>query len=152
MRLGKEGYTPCKTAQQRTKVWTYNCQLANESRIRQWSEEFRDAYVLMQGTQRRYEASHGEKALQQWRTDYHMIYEVKVPKNYRGHRPDGVLVMVLLGVMSIVTKVLVPKEKAIEARGLAVRVSRGQYDLCLCTVYCPLGTRDPDGQRKTEKL
>ena len=62
MRLAKEGYTPYKTEVQRTKVWTYNCQLANESRIRQWSEEFRDAYVLVHGTQRRYEASRGEKA------------------------------------------------------------------------------------------
>ena len=77
-----------------------------------------------------------------------MIYEVKVPSTKRGHRPDGVLIMLPLGVAPIVKKVLIPKDKAIEARAMAIRVARGHYDLCLCTVYCPLGARGRDGNKQ----
>ena len=131
-RMKDEGYCPSNGLRYFTNVWTYNCQMANVERIRDWGHEFKDSYALFQGTQRTYDVSTGERSLQQWRTDTHEIYEARAPKNKQGHRPEGVLVMAPRGVAPIMQKVLVPRDKELEGRAMAVWFARDLYDICAC--------------------
>ena len=73
------------------RIWSYNCQMANATRLRDWSRELAKCFVLMQGTSRTYDPDKGERGLQQWSTDDHDIIEAKVAKKTRGPQPDGVL-------------------------------------------------------------
>ena len=59
--LAREGYNPGRAFREDTVVWSYNCQMANPTRIREWSREFQHHMVLMQGTQRTYDQTIGEK-------------------------------------------------------------------------------------------
>ena len=79
-RLCKEGLTPEAALRGKTRVWSWNCQMANPDRLGWWSPCFKDSVVLLQGTQRTYNADRGEKALQQWTTDAHEVIEFKVAR------------------------------------------------------------------------
>ena len=120
-RLSKEGLTPEAALRGRTRVWSWNCQMANNERLGWWSPCFKDAIVLFQGTQRTYNADRGEKALQQWTTGEHDVIEFKVVRKAQGgHRPEGVLMLFPRGVRHTLKKLMVPQDKALEGRGMAV--------------------------------
>ena len=127
--------------------------MANPTRLRTWSHEFRNSIVLMQGTQRQYDPSKGERTLSQWQTEYHGVIEAEVrKKNQGGPQPEGIFIMAPKGMFKISRKVLVPTNMELEGRGLMIWFSRGLYDLTLTTIYCPLGDRDVQNHRKTERL
>ena len=149
----REGYAPGKAFREDTVIWSYNCQMANPTRLRTWSYEFRNSMVLMQGTQRQYDPSKGERTLSQWQTEYHGVIEAEVrKKNQGGPQPEGIFIMAPKGMFKISRKVLVPTNMELEGRGLMIWFSRGLYDLTLTTIYCPLGDRDVQNHRKTERL
>ena len=81
----RDGYSPGKAFREDTIIWSYNCQMANSTRLRAWSYEFKGAMVLMQGTQRQYDPSKGERALCQWQTEHHDVVEFRV----RGKKTGG---------------------------------------------------------------
>ena len=127
--------------------------MANADRLKWWTPCFRDCFVLLQGTQRTYDLSRGEKALQQWTTGEHDVIEFKVIRKAQGgHRPEGVLMLFPRGVRHTLKKLMVPQDKALEGRGMAVWLQRGLWDVCFVTLYCPLGNREVENLRKTEKL
>ena len=151
--LQKEGYNPGKAFREDTVIWSYNCQMANHTRIREWSAELKHQMILLQGTQQTYDPTLGEKTLTRWQTDYHDVIEARVQKKARqGHQPEGVTIMVPKGMFKIAKKVVVPTAKELEGRGLMIWFSRGLYDLVLTTMYCPLCDRDVQNHRRTEKL
>ena len=151
-RMVREGYNPTRGLHRWTHVWSYNCQMANEGRLKEWGHEFKDCFALLQGTQRTYEPCKGERSIQKWNTDTHDIIEHRARKRGKHSQPEGVLVMAPRGMTGIVKQILIPSAGELEGRGLAVRFSRGLYDVCVVTVYCPLGDRDPNNHKKTEKL
>ena len=149
----REGYSPGKAFREDTVIWSYNCQMANPTRLRAWSYEFRNSMVLMQGTQRQYDPAKGERTLCQWQTEHHDVVEARVRKKKQGGpQPEGVLIMIPKGMLKISRKILVPTNAELEGRGLMIWFSRGLYDLTLTTIYCPLGDRDVQNNRRTERL
>ena len=56
-RLRQEGYDPSYGLRHKTRVWSYNCQMANSSRIHLWAQEWQDCFALLQGTSRVYDLS-----------------------------------------------------------------------------------------------
>ena len=78
--MSREGYNPGKAFREDTVIWSHNCQMANDTRLRDWSYEYKNAMVLMQGTQRVYDPTLGEKHCAHWQTDFHDIVEARVPK------------------------------------------------------------------------
>ena len=92
------GIDPRKALRDRTRVWSWNCQMASDERLKWWAPCFRDTFVLLQGTQRTYNLDRGERAIQKWTLDYHDVLEFKVARKARGgHRPEGVLMMLPRG-------------------------------------------------------
>ena len=135
-RLKQEGYDPSFGLRHKTKVWSYNCQMANNNRIRMWAQEWQDCFVLLQGTSRAYDETKGEKTLQLWHTDTHDVFEAKVAKKTRGGpQPEGVMLMAPKGMHKIVKKVMVPTAKDIEGRAIAVWFSS-------CLLYTSPSPRD----------
>ena len=151
--LRSEGYDPKFAFRGKSSVWTYNCQMADAGRMRLWGEEFEGEYVALQGTQGTYRPECGERALQQWSSDTHDVIEFKVQKKKKkGYSPEGVAVWAPKGMQRLVKRVMVPSAKELEGRGMAVWYSRGLFDLCIVSVYCPLGDRNPENKRRTERL
>ena len=149
--MPRSTWKPAQGLRDFTTVLSYNFQHANDTRLRTWAPEFLNCYVAMQGTQRTYHSNKDEKTLQQWCTDTHVIYEHKVQRR-KGPQSEGVLIMAPRGMETILKKVLLPSDKDLEGRAMAVWFSRGLYDICIVSVYCPLGDRDPVNHKKTEKL
>ena len=52
----------------------------------------------------------------------------------------------------LVIRVMVPTAKDLEGRGLAVWYSRGLFDLCIISVYCPLAGRNPENKQRIQRL
>ena len=52
----------------------------------------------------------------------------------------------------LVKRVMVPTSKDLEGRGLAVWYSRGLFDLCIISVYCPLAGRNPENKQRIQRL
>lgn len=160
-RLKQEGYDLRQGLHGTTQAWTYNCQMANADRIRIWGEEFKDSFCAMQGTQRtseqnkceKSEQNKGEKSIQGWSSATHDILEYKASRQGRmGQQLEGVLVMAPLGMHRIVKQVLLPTSKDLEGRAMGVWYSRGQFQFCVVSVYCPSGDRSPENVSKTERL
>ena len=84
-----DGFDMGRTYRDRQACWSYNCQMANMSRLRQWSSELTKCFVLLQGTSRTFDSSKGERSLSQWQTDDHDIVEARVAKKAKGPQPDG---------------------------------------------------------------
>ena len=61
--MKKEGYNPGAKFREDNVIWSWNCQMANPTRIRLWSAELKGAIILMQGTQRTYDSQRGERTL-----------------------------------------------------------------------------------------
>ena len=111
------------------------------------------AVVLLQGTQRRYDPDLGQQTLAQQHYDTHLVIEARVPIKRKGKcQPEGVAMMVPPRYQAIIKSIYTPSAPELQGRGLAVRLSRGIYDVCYMTMYCPLGGQDPQGHRKCEKL
>ena len=150
--LAIKGYTPTKGMHEETTFWSYSRQSASEARFRTQGAEFRRAFVAMQGTARTYRGEEGERTTQLWSTEEHDVFEVRVQKKARGYQPEGCAVLAPKGMKSITKKVMTPSDKVLEGRGIAVRFSRGLFDLTIVSVYCPSGDRDPGNRKRTEKL
>ena len=56
------------------------------------------------------------------------------------------------GMLGEAKQVLTLATTGLEGRGLAVHVSRHLYDVCFVTVYCPLGDKEVQNNKKTEQL
>ena len=56
------------------------------------------------------------------------------------------------GMGNIVKQVMVPTDKSLEGRALAVWYSRRSFQLCVVSIYCPVGDRDRANSNRTEKL
>lgn len=56
------------------------------------------------------------------------------------------------GARKIMKQVMIPTNKELEGRALAVWYSRGLFDMCIITVHCPLGDRDPNNHNKTKDI
>ena len=117
-----------------------------------WSDELVDRIVLLQGTGQTYDPERGERCLQMWSTEFHDIIEARARRKLRGHVPTGVAVMVPRGMAKIMKKVLLPGDPELGGRGLLIWFARGQFELCVATLYCPLGDRDVGNQKRCEKL
>ena len=152
--LKADGFNMGGIYRERQTCWSYNCQMANMSRLRQWSEELTKCFVLLQGTSRTFDQTKGERSLSQWQTDDHDIVEAKVAKKLkaRGPQPEGVLFMGPKGVMKLCRKIMVPNDPELQGRAIAVWIARGPFDICFVSMYCPLGDRDVQNQKRTEKL
>ena len=99
---GTTGYGPGGGLHRGTMFWIYNCQMMNNTRAREWSEELRGAIVMMQGTQATYEPTKGERSLQQWATAYHDVWEYKKQKRRgAGCQPEGVAVLAPKGMKEL---------------------------------------------------
>ena len=151
-RLKQEGFDPRMAFRRRTHVWSYNCQMMNAWRLENWGRELDGCFVLVQGTQQTYDPSKGERGLQHRNTRYHDVYEARVRKKGKGCQPEGVSILGPKGSNKIVRKVFTPRDRELEGRALAVWYSRGLFDICMITLYCPLGDRNPENQRNCEKL
>ena len=93
--------------------------MANPTRIRTWSFEFRNSSVMMQGTQRTYDPHLGEKSLTHWETDHHDIIEARVQKKKGlGSQPEGVLIMVPKGMLKIARRGSTPTNQEYEGKPL----------------------------------
>ena len=113
-RSREDGYDPRQGMRHKTVFWTYNCQMANEERLWLWGPEFKGCFVAMQGTQRAYAIDRGERSLQKWRTDTHVIYEHKVQKT-KGPQPAGVLIMALKRWRLSLNKSSSPRPRSLKA-------------------------------------
>ena len=80
------------------------------------------------------------------------MFETRVTKKPRGYQPEGCAVLAPRGMSRIVKGVYTPTHRDLEGRGLAVRFSRGLFDLVVVSMYCRLGDRDPQNRIKTERL
>ena len=87
----EEGYDHKFAFRGKSSVWTYNCQMADVSRMRAWGPEFKGEYVALQGTQGTYRPEFGERALQQWSSDTHDIVESEFRRRGRGTHLKGLL-------------------------------------------------------------
>ena len=151
-RLRQEGFDSRLACRKRTHVWSYNCQMMNSWRLEHWGRELEHCFGLIQGTQLTYDPAKGERGLQQCTTTYHDVYESRTRRRGKGCHPEGVMILGPRGSSKIVKKVMTPRGKDLEGRGIAVWYSRGLYDVCMVSMYCPLGDRNPENQRKCEKL
>ena len=145
--LRQDGFNPSNAFRKRTYAWSYNCQMMNAWRLEHWGKELDKCFGLFQGTQRTYDPVKGEKGLQQTSTPYHDVYESRVRKRGKGCHPEGVMIAGPKGSNKIVKKVFTPRDQDLAGRALAVWYSRGLYDVCMISMYCPLGDRNPENHK-----
>ena len=89
----------------------------NEPREKDWSQvwhsECEQSYVMIQHAQRTNDGSRGEKALRQWQTEHHVVWEAKGPLEAN------------VGRVSAGVAILAPKEaQKIKAKYTPKKVSR----------------------------
>ena len=87
--LAADGFDLRSIYRDKHACWSYNCQMANMSRLQQWSAELSKAYVLLQGTSRTFDLTKGERSLSQRQTDDHDVIEARVAKKTKGPQPGG---------------------------------------------------------------
>ena len=119
-----------------------------------WGKEFTgESFVMLQGTQRTYTPARSEKALMQWQTSTHDVWELKVSKRAgAGAQPEGVAIMAPKGFGSIARNVYAPQAKDMEGRILAVHFRNHLFDILVVSMYCHVGDRSVERQRKTERM
>ena len=97
--------------------------MMNGTRLHEWSEELRGAFVMMQGTQATYDAAKGERSLQQRSTEHHDVWDFKRQKRKgAGCQPEGVAIFAPKGMNKIAKGVWTPRTTELEGRAMAVQI------------------------------
>ena len=92
-------------------------------------------------------------ALDKKHTRMHDIWEIRVGKRMSaGVQPEGVAVMAPRGFGTVARNVYVPNDKAMEGRVMTVHFRSKLFDVMVVSMYCHVGDRAVERQRKTERL